>query len=147
MFAVYATHASPDDPLAALKVGEQPEPRVPEGWVRVRISHASLNRHDLFTLRGISGHPEGITYPIILGNDAAGTLDDGTPVVIYPVMGSEDWRGDETLDPEMATVLGPCGVMSKEFANITRESLLECGGSFRQTVAPFYIRQILDIRY
>jgi len=35
----------------------------------------------------------------------------------------------------------------KEFANITRESLLECGGSFRQTVAPFYIRQILDIRY
>jgi NADPH:quinone reductase-like Zn-dependent oxidoreductase len=61
--------------------------------------HASLNRHDLFTLRGMSGHPEGITYPIILGNDAAGTLDDGTPVVIYPMMGSEDWRGDETLDP------------------------------------------------
>jgi NADPH:quinone reductase-like Zn-dependent oxidoreductase len=67
MFAVYATHAAPDDPLAALKIGEQPEPNVPEGWVRVKISHASLNRHDLFTLRGMSGHPEGITYPIILG--------------------------------------------------------------------------------
>ena len=102
MFAVYATHAAPDDPLAALRIGEQPEPSVPEGWVRVKISHASLNRHDLFTLRGISGHPEGITYPIILGNDAAGTLDDGTPVVIYPVMGSDDWRGDETLDPAVA---------------------------------------------
>ena len=100
MFAVYATHAAPDDPLAALKIGEQPEPDVPEGWVRVKITHASLNRHDLFTLRGISGHPEGITYPIILGNDAAGTLDDGTPVVIYPLMGSDDWRGDETLDPK-----------------------------------------------
>src|SRR5262245_3916475 len=99
MLAVYATHAAPDDPLSALKVGEKPEPDVPEGWVRVTVSHASLNRHDLFTLRGISGHPEGITYPIILGNDAAGTLDDGTPVVIYPVMGSDDWRGDETLDP------------------------------------------------
>ena len=97
MFAVYATHAAPDDPLAALKIGEQPEPNVPEGWVRVKVSHASLNRHDLFTLRGMSGHPEGITYPIILGNDAAGTLDDGTPVVIYPMMGSDDWRGDETL--------------------------------------------------
>jgi NADPH:quinone reductase-like Zn-dependent oxidoreductase len=48
----------------------------------------------------MSGHPEGITYPIILGNDAAGTLDDGTPVVIYPMMGSADWRGDETLDPK-----------------------------------------------
>jgi NADPH:quinone reductase-like Zn-dependent oxidoreductase len=100
MFAVYATHAAPDDPLSALKLGERPEPDVPEGWVRVRVSHASLNRHDLFTLRGMSGHPEGITYPIILGSDAAGTLDDGTPVVIYPVLGSEDWRGDETLDPE-----------------------------------------------
>src|SRR6266404_2845929 len=100
MFAVYATHAAPDDPLSALKIGERTEPEVPEGWVRVKVGHASLNRHDLFTLRGISGHPEGITYPIILGNDAAGTLDDGTPVVIYPVMGSEDWRSDETLDPK-----------------------------------------------
>src|SRR3984893_920807 len=99
MFSVYAPHAAPDDPLAALKIGEQPEPDVPEGWVRVKISHASLNRHDIFTLRGMSGHPEGITYPIILGNDAAGTLEDGTPVVIYPLMGSDDWRGDETLDP------------------------------------------------
>ena len=100
MFAVYATHAAPDDPLSALKVGELPEPDVPQGWVRVRVSHASLNRHDLFTLRGLSGHPEGISYPIILGNDAAGTLDDGTPVVLYPVMGGADWRGDETLDSD-----------------------------------------------
>jgi NADPH:quinone reductase-like Zn-dependent oxidoreductase len=99
MFAVYATHAAPDNPLSALKIGERPEPEMPAGWVRVKISHASLNRHDLFTLRGMSGHPEGITYPIILGNDAAGTREDGTPVVIYPMMGSEDWRGDETLDP------------------------------------------------
>ena len=99
MFAVYAVHADVDDPLSALRVGEQPEPDVREGWARVKLSHASLNRHDLFTLRGITSHPEGIPFPIILGNDGAGTLDDGTPVVIYPVMGSDDWRGDETLDP------------------------------------------------
>jgi hypothetical protein len=99
MLAVYATHAAPDDPLSALKIGERPEPEVREGWVRVQVSHASLNRHDLFTLRGMSGHPAGITYPLILGNDAAGTLEDGTTVVIYPVMGSDEWCGDETLDP------------------------------------------------
>jgi NADPH:quinone reductase-like Zn-dependent oxidoreductase len=99
MFAVYATHADPDNPLAALKIGDMPAPTVPEGWTRVKITHASLNRHDLFTLRGITAHPEGIAYPMILGNDAAGTLDDGTPVVIYPMMGSANWRGDETLDP------------------------------------------------
>lgn len=99
MFAVYATHGAPDDPLSALKIGTLPEPEVSAGQVRVKITHASLNRHDLFTLQGVTAHPEGIPYPIILGNDAAGTLDDGTPVVIYPMMGSEDWRGDETLDP------------------------------------------------
>lgn len=100
MFAVYASYAAPEDPFSALRTGDLPEPSATEGWVRVKISHASLNRHDLFTLRGISGHPEGIAYPIILGNDAAGTLDDGTPVVIYPLMGSDDCRGDETLDPQ-----------------------------------------------
>src|SRR6202521_1398514 len=99
MFAVYADHADVDDPLSALCIGEQPEPDVREGWTRVKLSHASLNRHDLFTLRGITSHPEGIRFPIILGNDGAGILDDGTPVVIYPMMGSDDWRGDETLDP------------------------------------------------
>src|SRR6267154_5923338 len=99
MFAVYATHADPDNPLAGLKIGERPEPSVPEGWVRVKISHASLNRHDLFTLRGITAHPEGISFPMILGNDGVGALDDRTPVVIYPVLGSDDWRDDETLDP------------------------------------------------
>src|SRR6266404_2588603 len=100
MFAVYATHADPDNPLAALKIGERPEPSVPDGWTRVKISHASLNRHDLFTLRGITAQEEPIQFPMILGNDGAGTLDDGTPVVIYPVMGSDDWRDDETLDPK-----------------------------------------------
>ena len=99
MFAVFAARPNPDDPLASLVVGERPEPEVPNGWVRVKISHASLNRHDLFTLRGITAQPDPIPFPMILGNDGAGTLEDGTPVVIYPVMGSEDWRGDETLDP------------------------------------------------
>jgi NADPH:quinone reductase-like Zn-dependent oxidoreductase len=99
MFSVYCKTPNKIDPLAALIVGSRPEPTIPEGWVRVKVSHASLNRHDLFTLRGMTAHPEGITFPMILGNDAVGTLDDGTQVVLYPVMGSDDWRGDETLDP------------------------------------------------
>lgn len=133
MFAVYATHASPDDPLAASKVGEQPEPRVPEGRVRVRISHASLNRHDLFTLRGISGHPEGIAYPIILGNDGAGTLDDGTPVVIYPLMGSEDWRGDETLDPGWHIPSEFIHGTFAEYAAVPKRNAVTLPGVFRRS--------------
>lgn len=99
MFAIYASDGNPDNPLASLVIGEQPEPDVPDGWLRVKISHGSLNRHDIFTLRGITAHREGISFPMILGNDGAGTLEDGTPVVIYPVLGSDDWRDDETLDP------------------------------------------------
>ena len=99
MFAVYADHGNSENPLAALRMGERPEPHVPEGWVRVKVTHASLNRHDIFTLRGVTAHPQGLTFPIILGSDGAGLLDDGTPVVIYPVLGSDDWRDDETLDP------------------------------------------------
>src|ERR1700726_1542203 len=99
MFAAYCQKPHSDDPMAGLVLGDRPEPKIPEGWVRVKVSHASLNRHDIFTLRGITSHAEGITYQMILGNDGAGTLDDGTPVIIYPVMGSADWRDDETLDP------------------------------------------------
>jgi len=31
--------------------------------VVLKVSHASLNRHDLFTPRGISGHPKGYHLP------------------------------------------------------------------------------------
>jgi NADPH:quinone reductase-like Zn-dependent oxidoreductase len=99
MFAVYVKEANFHDPLASVVVGERPEPVVPEGWVRVRVTHASLNRHDIFTLCGITAQEQPIPFPMILGNDGAGLLDDGTPVVIYPLIGSDSWRGDETLDP------------------------------------------------
>jgi NADPH:quinone reductase-like Zn-dependent oxidoreductase len=47
MFAVYAKEANSTNPIASVVVGERPEPVVPEGWVRVRVTHASLNRHDI----------------------------------------------------------------------------------------------------
>jgi NADPH:quinone reductase-like Zn-dependent oxidoreductase len=100
MFAIYAEKPNPENPMAALVLGQRPEPDVPPGWVRVKVSHASLNRHDIFTLRGITGHDWPTPYPMILGTDGAGTLDDGTPVVIYPLIGSDDWRADETQDPQ-----------------------------------------------
>ena len=64
--------------MAPLVVGERPEPAVPEGWVRVKASHASLNRHDIFTLMGVTAQATPLVFPIILGNDGAGTLDEGT---------------------------------------------------------------------
>ena len=99
MLAVYANEANPENPLASVVVGERPDPVIHEGWVSVRMTHASLNRHDVFTLRGITAQEEPIAFPMIMGNDGAGLLDDGKPVAIYPVMGTDDWRSDEPLDP------------------------------------------------
>jgi NADPH:quinone reductase-like Zn-dependent oxidoreductase len=98
MFAVYAAEPNADAPLDSLTVGERPEPEVPEGWVKVRVTAASLNMHDLWTLRGVGIKPE--QFPMILGCDGAGTLEDGTEVVLHSIIGDPDWSGDETLDPK-----------------------------------------------
>jgi NADPH:quinone reductase-like Zn-dependent oxidoreductase len=97
MFAVYADRAEPGDPLAALQLGERPAPDVPEGWARVRVRAASLNHHDLWSLRGI-GLPAD-RLPMILGCDGAGVDDEGNEVVVHAVVSSPEWRADETLDP------------------------------------------------
>ncbi|SFW74085.1 NADPH:quinone reductase [Amycolatopsis australiensis] len=98
MFAVYAQEPNAESPLDSLVVGERPEPDVPDGWVRVHVKAASLNMHDLWTLRGVGIKPE--QFPMILGCDGAGTLDDGSEVVIHSVINAPGWQGDDTLDPK-----------------------------------------------
>jgi NADPH:quinone reductase-like Zn-dependent oxidoreductase len=98
MFAVYASEPSPDEPLKSLTVGERPEPEVADGWVAVEVAAASLNMHDLWTLRGVGIKPD--QFPMILGCDGAGRLANGTEVVLYPVIGDPGVAGDETLDPK-----------------------------------------------
>jgi NADPH:quinone reductase-like Zn-dependent oxidoreductase len=97
MFAVYASEPNPETPLDSLVVGERPDPEVPDGHVAVNVEAASLNMHDLWTLRGVGIKKD--QFPMILGCDGAGRLDDGTEVVIYPVIGDATIAGDETLDP------------------------------------------------
>ena len=84
MLALVATHPSPDDPLAALEVGERAAPDPPPGWVTVHVRAASLNRHDLFTLLGTATPAKNL--PIVLGTDAAGVTDDGREVICHAVV-------------------------------------------------------------
>jgi NADPH:quinone reductase-like Zn-dependent oxidoreductase len=97
VLAVYAAQINRDSPLDGLEVGERPEPDPPEGWATVTVRAASLNHHDLWSLRGV-GLPED-RLPMILGCDAAGLDEGGNEVIVHSVIASEDWRGDETLDP------------------------------------------------
>src|SRR3954465_12566562 len=98
MFAVYAESFSPDDPLDGLVVGERPEPEVPDGSTTVTVKAASLNHHDLFSLRGVGLREEAL--PMILGCDAAGYDEDGNEVVVHAVISDPSWTGDETFDPQ-----------------------------------------------
>jgi NADPH:quinone reductase-like Zn-dependent oxidoreductase len=97
MLAVYAAEIDPDDPLSGLRVGERPDPEPPPGWTTVTVRAASLNHHDLWSLRGIGLRADRL--PMILGCDAAGTDEDGSEVVIHAVLTDDSWRGDETMDP------------------------------------------------
>jgi NADPH:quinone reductase-like Zn-dependent oxidoreductase len=97
MFAVYAESFSSDDPLSGLVVGERPDPEVPDGWARVAVKAASLNHHDLWSLRGVGLKEESL--PMILGCDAAGLDEDGNEVVVHAVVSDPGWTGDETFDP------------------------------------------------
>lgn len=102
MFAVYAESFSSDDPLSGLVVGERPDPgqeeALPDGWTTVTVKAASLNHHDLWSLRGVGLREEAL--PMILGCDAAGLDEDGNEVVVHAVVNDPTWRGDDTLDPK-----------------------------------------------
>lgn len=97
MFAVYAESFSDTDPLAGLVVGERPAPEVPAGWTKVQVKAASLNHHDLWSLRGVGLKEDQL--PMILGCDAAGIDADGNEVVVHAVINDPAWQGDQTLDP------------------------------------------------
>jgi len=97
MLAAYTDAPNPDAPLDAVVVGERPAPEPPGGWVSVEVKAASLNHHDLFSLAGVGLSAD--RCPMILGCDAAGVDPDGNEVVVYPVIGDPQWRGEETFDP------------------------------------------------
>ena len=98
MFAVYADSFSAEDPLSALKVDERPDPVPEPGWTTIDVKAASLNHHDLWSLRGVGLKEEAL--PMILGCDAAGLDEDGNEVVVHAVISDPSWTGDETLDPK-----------------------------------------------
>jgi NADPH:quinone reductase-like Zn-dependent oxidoreductase len=98
MLAAYAAKFDADNPIAALEVGERPEPTVPDGWVTIDVRATALNHHDLWSLKGVGLAEQNL--PMILGCDAAGVDPDGNEVVVHAVVSDPAWKGDETLDPK-----------------------------------------------
>ena len=97
MLAVYAAAIDRGDPLSGLRIDDRPDPDLHDGWTTVTVKAASLNHHDLWSLRGV-GLPED-RLPMTLGCDAAGVDDEGNEVIVHSVINDPSWHGDETLDP------------------------------------------------
>lgn len=101
MKAARAVAQNYDDPLSCLKLEDVAIPEPPQGWVRVKVKAATLNQHDLWTLRGVGHDPKNI--PITLGCDVAGVTEDGQEVICHPIIANPDaGGGDETFDPKRA---------------------------------------------
>ena len=98
MLAATCVRQSADDPLSGLEVGDRQAPDAPDGWVTVEVRAASLNHHDLWSLKGVGLSPDRL--PMVLGCDAAGVTADGREVVVHALVGDPAWDGDETLDPK-----------------------------------------------
>ena len=119
MLAAYATSIDADDPMAGLVIGDQPDPDPPAGWTIVTVRAASLNHHDVWSLRGTGLTEEQL--PMILGCDAAGVDPEGNEVVVHSVITQDAWRGDETLDPRRALLSeGHPGTLAEKVAVPTR---------------------------
>ncbi|MCX5385616.1 zinc-binding dehydrogenase [Streptomyces sp. NBC_00083] len=85
MFAAYAARIDRDQPLSGLELGERPAPEVRPGWSLIDVRAASLNHHDVWSLRGVGLGEDKL--PMILGCDAAGIDRDGNEVVLHSVIG------------------------------------------------------------
>ena len=97
MKAVYAAGIDPTQPLAALAVGDMTEPEPRPYWSTIGVRAASVNHHDIWSLKGVGLSAEAT--PMILGTDAAGILDEdipgrgglkaGSEVVLYTFIGTD----------------------------------------------------------
>lgn len=87
MRAAVATGFDAEEPLSVLRLADVPPAEAVgafAGWVRVHVRAASLNHHDLWTLRGMTRAE--LPLPLVLGTDAAGVTDDGREVVVHAVL-------------------------------------------------------------
>jgi NADPH:quinone reductase-like Zn-dependent oxidoreductase len=100
VLAAFVEAFSPQAPLSALQVGDRPEPVDPPGWTIIDVKAASINFHDVLSLRGIG--PQQERLPMTLGCDVAGVDVDGREVVVHSVVASPGWEQDELSDPRLS---------------------------------------------
>ncbi|MEV0104885.1 zinc-binding dehydrogenase [Nocardia sp. NPDC050799] len=97
MMRAIATRMARSDAAAVVAVTETEEPRARDGWTRVEVKATSLNRHDLWSIKGV-GTTEA-DFPLALGSDVAGITEDGREVIVHSLVADPSAPGGELLDP------------------------------------------------
>ena len=79
-------------------------------WVRVRPRLSGICGSDLATIDGRSARyfEPFVSFPFVPGHEVVGDLDDGTRVVLEPVLGCVSRNLDPTCDPCATGQLGNC---------------------------------------
>ncbi|MGP6177236.1 zinc-binding dehydrogenase [Microbacterium sp. A196] len=86
------------DPASVISVIDSPLPESAPGFVRVNVRAASLNQHDLWSIKGVGTTPE--QFPLGIGSDIAGVTDDGREVIVHSLVSpSPSGPGGELIDP------------------------------------------------
>ena len=123
MLAAMALRQDPHDPVSCLEVCDIAAPKPVADWTLVRVAAASLNHHDLWSLRGVGLHPARL--PIVLGCEGAGVAEDGAEVIISPAIGDPARGfGDETLDPDRTILSERHDGTFAEFITVPRRNLV-----------------------
>ncbi|KAK0102275.1 hypothetical protein ONS95_005897 [Cadophora gregata] len=122
MNTVSISKPNDQDPISAIHLSQRPQKPVPEGWLKVKLQAVGLNYHDIFTMRGFISQP--LTQPLILGCEGTGTLPDGTEVLIFPLMGDADFKGDETLDPQRHVFSEKVNGTLAEYVNVPKRNVV-----------------------
>lgn len=91
---------SSDHPLTEVRCSPVPVPEVTGGYTRVKMTRTSLNRHDIAALGGIAAPS---TFPVTLGCEGVGRLEDGSEVLIYPVVADGDTAASATNGTDNGT--------------------------------------------
>ncbi len=123
MLAATAARTSAEDPLSGLELGEHPDPEPPPGWEVVRVRAASLNHHDLWTLRGVGIDRDRL--PIVLGCDAAGLTAEGREVIVHAVISTPGAAEDETLAPDSSILSERYDGTHAELVAVPQRNLLD----------------------
>jgi len=104
-----------------LRLEEIPKPRPRENEALVRVRAAALNHRDLFITQG--KYP-GIKLPCTLGSDACGVLENGSRIVVNPML---NWGNDSRVWDAGSSILGmPHDGSFADYVCVPRENVFPC---------------------